>query len=107
MHVEVVVKICLDEVVYETSDSRSLVINDVSVCIFGVLLPHEGRTELGLGLTLEVRLLDLDADGSDNTLTDVLRVIILLEELLQGLYYSLSEGSKVSTSVACILTVHE
>ena len=84
MHVEVVIKICLDEIVYKASDGWTFVIYDVSFGILGVLFPHEGRTEFCLCLSFEVWLLNLDADCSDDTLTDILWIIILLEELFKS-----------------------
>ena len=107
VHVEVVVEIGLYEVVDECPDSRTFVINDVAILILGVLLPHVCGTELSLCLTFEVRLLDLYADGSDDALADVFRCIIFLEEFLECLDYGFSEGCQMSTSLACVLTVHE
>ena len=85
MHMEVVVKVGLDELVNEASDCRALVIGVTSVLVLDVGLPHICRAELGLGLALEVRLLDLDAHCSDDALTDVLRVEVLLGECLEEL----------------------
>ena len=53
-----------------------------SVLILYVCLPHICRAELCLGLSLEVRLLNLDADRSDDSLTDVFRCEVFLGECL-------------------------
>ena len=111
VHVQIVVQICLQELVDGASDSRTLLISMGSVLVLHVSLPHVCRTELCLGLSLEVRLLDLDADSSDDTLTDVLRVEILLSEslveLLQGLRDTFPHRSEVGTTVARVLSVYE
>ena len=89
MHVEVIVKSGLYEIIHEASDGRTLLAASCAVRILGLGGPHVSRTELGLRLVGEDRLLDLDADRSDDALTDVLRSEILLgvclEELLEGL----------------------
>ena len=52
-----------------------------------------------------MRLLNLDADGPHDALTDVLRGIVFLEEFLEGLYDSFPECRKVSSAVTGVLTV--
>ena len=83
MHVKPVVEVGLHEIVYEASDGRTLVIDYVAFVVLCVLLPHVCGTELSLGLSFEVRLLDLYAYGSDYSLAYVLRCIIFLEEFLE------------------------
>ena len=89
MHVEIIVKISLYEIVDEASDRRTLLAAAGSVLILGLCGPHICGTELCLGLICEDRLLNLDADSSDYALADILRSEILLgvslEELLEGL----------------------
>ena len=89
MHVEIVVEVCLHEVVHEASDRRAYIISMGSVLVLDDLVPHICRTELCLRLVSEDRLLDLDADRTYDSLTDILRSEVLLriglEELLEGL----------------------
>ena len=78
MHVEIVVKSCLYKIIDEASDCRALLAAACSIFIFNLGGPHICRTKLGLCLVGEDRLLDLDADCSDDTLADILRCEILL-----------------------------
>ena len=98
MHVKVVVKVLGNEVVHETADCRSYAF---------LLLPHICGTELGLCLALEVRFLDLYADGSHYTLTAVFGLIIFFEKFLDGLGYGLAVRCQMSAAVAGILPVYE
>ena len=68
--------------------------------------PDFGVAKLVLGLAFEHRCLDLDCNGSDNALTDILRCPGgLFEELLDACKDSFLECSLVGSSVACILSV--
>ena len=107
VHVEVVVEVGLYEVVDERPDGRAFPVFDVSFIVLLVLFPHVCGAELGLGLAFKVRLLDLDADCSDDSLPDVFRRVVLFEELLQGLGNRLSQGGKMCTSLAGVLSVYE
>ena len=111
VHVQIIVQVCLEELVYCASDCRTLLVCVGTVLVLHICFPHVCRTELCLCLSLEVRFLDLDAYGSDDTLTDVLRVEVLLceclVEFLQCLGDTFPHCCKVGTSVACVLTVHE
>ncbi len=115
MDVEIVVEIRLYEVVDEGPDCRASLdsvrpvrlLDRIAVLVEDLLLVGVGGAELGLGLPLEVGLLNADADCPDDALTDVLGGIILLEELLEGLRDGLPERSQMRPSVAGVLPVHE
>ena len=96
--VEVVVEVLRHVIVDEAADGGAVV---------PVLLPEVEGTELDLGLALELGLLDLYADGSDDALAAVLGGIILLEELLEGLRYGLPVCGEVGPAVPGVLTVDE
>ena len=89
MHVEIIVQVGLDEIVYKRPDGRTYVVASGAVFVLHLLIPHICRSELCLCLVGEDRLLNLYAYGSDDALTDVFRSEILLrphlEELLEGL----------------------
>ena len=115
MDAEIIIQVLGNEVVDERPDGRAAVYLQRSVRVLDLLavgvglvfLPHIGGTQLGLGLALEVRLLDLDADGTDYALAAVLRLVVLLEIILERLGDGLAEGGQVGTSVPRILSVDE
>ena len=107
VHVEIVVEVLGDEVVDEAPDGRSAVDGRGAVVVFDLLLPHVGGAELGLGLAFEDRFLDLDGDGADDALADVLGLVILLEEVLERLGDGLAVGGQVGPAVAGVLAVDE
>src|SRR5574344_845945 len=111
MYMEIIVEVCLYEIVDKAPDGRTLVIGPAAVFIDGFSVPHVVGTEFGLCLSFEVRLLNLDADGSDDALTDVLGSKILLchslIELLEGFCHCLPHCREVCPSVAGILAVDE
>ena len=112
---KIVVQVSGDEVVDERPDRRSAVDLDravrvqdlLAVFVRLLLFPHIGGTEFRLGLTFEVRLLDLDAYRSDYSLTAVLRSVVFLVELLEGLGYGLPESGQMRSSVTGVLSVDE
>ena len=107
MDAEIVVEIFGHEIVDVRTDSGTDVGLEAAVLVVNLLLPHIVGPQLGLGLTFEVRLLNLDADGSHYALTAVCRFVIFLEELLEGLGYGFAVGCQMGTSVTGVLTVHE
>ena len=82
---EVVVQVLGDEVIDKAPDGRADVGGQDSVLSFDLLLPHVVGSEFGLCLTFEVRFLNLDADGTHDALAAVSRLVVLLEEILEGL----------------------
>lgn len=61
----------------------------------------------GFGLVAEAGLVDADADGPDYRLTDVGRLEVLLEMLLDGLGHGLAEGGEMGTALGGVLAVDE
>ena len=72
-----------------------------------VLFPQIGGTELDFGLAFEFRFLNLNRNRTHDALTAVLRSIILLEELLEGLGNCFAVGCKMGSTIPGILAVHE
>ena len=112
VHPEIVVQVLGDEIVDECPDGLSAVDDEGSVRILhrvtvfhADLFPHVGGTKFGLGLALEVGLLNLDAYGSDDTSAAVFRSIVFLEEFLEGFCDRLAESCKVGASVSRVLAV--
>ena len=112
---QVVVQIFGDEVIDVRSDGWPSVdlygairiLHLLAVPVRLLLFPHIGGTELGLRLTLEVRLLNLYADRSYYALTAVLRSVVLLEEILECLGDGLTESGQMGSSVTGVLAVYE
>ena len=112
---KVVVQIFGDEVIDVRSDGWPSVdlygairiLHLLAVPVRLLLFPHIGGTELGLRLTLEVRLLNLYADRSYYALTAVLRSVVLLEEILECLGDGLTESGQMGSSVTGVLAVYE
>ena len=90
--VEVVVELKLDEVDDKLLD-RDAALGDLAAA------------ELGLGLRLEDRLLDPDADGGGDAGADVVVVVVLVEEFLHRLADRLLEGRQMRPAVERILPV--
>ena len=115
MDPEVVVEVAGHEIIDKRADSRTAVnlqrtvgvLYLFAVFVRLVFLPHVGGAELGLGLTLEVWLLDLDADRSYDALAAVLGLVVFLEIVLECLGYSLPESGEVGSSVAGVLAVYK
>ena len=91
--VQVVVDLLLDEVAH-------IFINGLAIG------SHERRTQLDLGLTLEDGFLDIDGNGGHDARTDV-AVLVLAEELLDGLGNMLLEGTLMGTALRGMLAVDE
>ena len=100
MDPQVIVKVPRDEIIHEGADGGT-------VLVVLVFLPHVGGSELGLCLSFEVWLLDLDADSPYDALTAVLGLIVLFEIILESLGYRLPERCQMSASVPGILAIDE
>ena len=107
VHVQVVVQVPCHEVVDIGPDGRAYICAQNSLFVLILFLPHICGTQLGLGLAFEIRLLNLDADSSHKSLAAVRRLIILFEELLEGLGNSFPEGCQMGATVAGVLPVDE
>ena len=93
MYVQVVVDLRLDEVAHILIDGLP------TRC-------HLRRAQLNLRLTLEHRLLHVDGDGGDDTVSDV-AILVLAEELLDGAGNVLLECTLVGAALDGVLTVDE
>ena len=107
MDSQVVVQILGHKVVDICADGRAHLIVQHPVGIRFLSFPHVCGAEFGLGLAFEVRLLYLYADGTYDTLAAVCRLVVFLEEILEGLGYGLSVCCQMSTAVAGVLSVYE
>ena len=107
IHMEVVVQVLGHEVVDERPDGGTVLDAHRAVRLLHLLFPGVHRTELHLGLRLEVGLLYLHADGSDDAHAAVLWGVVLLEEFLERLGHGLAVGGEVGASVPCVLAVDE
>ena len=96
MLVEVVVQFALDEVVDELVDRNT-----------PLLVGHVLRAEFHFRLALEDRLLHIDSNGSDHTVTDVREVHVFVVELLDCLANCLAESRLVRTALDSMLAVDE
>ena len=73
----------------------------------GSALEDHLRTQFGLGLGFEYGFLYTDGNGGHDRLPDVRRVVVLLEELTNGLYETFPEGRHVCTALGGVLSVDE
>ena len=107
VYAQVVVQVLGHEVVDVGAYGRTRLVVHHAVGVRLLPLPHIGGPELGLGLAFEVGLLNLYAYGSDHALTEVGRLVVLLEELLESLGNGFPVCREVGASVAGILAVDE
>ena len=107
VYAQIIVEIPGYEIIDKRPDGRAFVVDGIAVFVLYLLVPHVGGAELCLGLSLELRLLDLDADGADDALAAVLRVVVLLEEVFQCFRDGLPERCKVGSSLPGVLSVDE
>src|SRR5574344_128994 len=115
VHAQIIVQVLGNKVINEAPDSWASInhigpiatLNRLSIFINCLLLPHIGRTKFSLRLTFKIRLLNLNAYRSDDTLTDILGFIILLIELFESLGNRLTESIEMCTTVPGILAIHE
>ena len=107
MYSQVVVEVLGYEIVDVGPDGGADLGVEHSVLVGLLPLPHIVGAELGLGLAFEVGLLYLYADGPDYALAAVGRLVVLLEEVFEGLGYGLPEGREMGASVAGVLPVDE
>ena len=105
MNMEVIVQVLGHEVVDECPDSRSVLQSHCPVRLLHLLFPGIDAAELHLGLRLEVRFLNLNADRADYAHAAVLRGVVFLEEFFQGLGNRLPVGREMGASVAGVLAV--
>ena len=68
---------------------------------------HIFGTKFDFGLALEDRLFHIDSDCSDDTVTDVCELLVLIEKLLDGTTDSLSISGLMRTALDRVLTVDE
>ena len=92
--VQVVIQLFLDEVADKFSDCRAF-----GTYIFG--------TQLGFCLALEHRLFYLDADGGNDTRTDVRIFEVLVVILFNDTSQCFTKSGKMCSSLCRVLTVHE
>ena len=105
VHVEVVVQVLGDKVIDKGAYGGAAVRGGGTIGAFHLLFPHVGRAQFGLGLAFKDGLLDLDGDGAHNALADVLRLVVLLVEVLEGLGNGLTVGRQMGAAVTGVLAV--
>ena len=68
---------------------------------------HVFRSEFDFRLTLEYRFLYVNGNRSDNTVTDVGELLVLIKELLDCTSYRFAISRLVGTALDCMLTIDE
>ena len=68
---------------------------------------HQRRTKLNLGLRLKNRLLNVDGNSCNNTVSYICKLVVFIEKLLDRAGYMLLKSTLMRTALRSMLTVHK